>query len=145
MEWLSYFGAWFAVVFIFVCGYQFTRLIMYFVKIIKMEINDRKKLVFPEYQPSPVMSLNPDTITEPVTLTGEYNDFKPKKIIMAHSFYKRNGVHFGDDPTEIEQRILLPGPEYPWYGGPRTRHVPIHPGPGVRETPTSFRVRDFNI
>ena len=86
--------------------------LLYLLIKIKMSINDRKKLVFPEYQPSPVMSLNPDThiritemyIPEPV-ITGEYNDFKPKNNLLTHNFVETPDVDLldGDDEDGREE------------------------------------------
>lgn len=93
--------------------------LLYLLIKIKMSINDRKKLVFPEYQPSPVMSLNPDTliritemyIPEPVTLTGEYNDFKPKNNLLTHNFVETPDVDLldGDDEDGREEHLRYIG------------------------------------
>lgn len=86
--------------------------LLYLLIKIKMSINDRKKLVFPEYQPSPVMSLNPDTLIRITEIgwvvrkvAGEYNDFKPKNNLLTHNFVETPDVDLldGDDEDGREE------------------------------------------
>ena len=90
--------------------------LLYLLIKIKMSINDRKKLVFPEYQPSTVISLNPDTLIritemyiEDTIPSGEYNDFKPKNNLLTHNFVETPDVDLLDDDEDDEENYLIGG------------------------------------